>query len=64
MMVLSDKSFELFRKLTDKEKEELRPAFKVIAEDFRQIIEWYKNKKGTPNGTQSGNAEQDELCGA
>ncbi len=44
-MVLSGKSFDLFRKLTDEEKEELRPAFKVIAEDFRQIIEWYKKNK-------------------
>ncbi len=63
-MMLSGKSFELFRKLTDEEKEELRPHFKEIAKDLRLILEWYKNKKGVPNGTHSANAERDELCGA
>ncbi len=64
VMVLSGRSFELFRKLTDEEKEELRPHFKEIAKDLRLIIEWYKNNKGVSNGTHPGNAEQDELCGA
>ena len=64
MMVLSGRSFELFRKLTDQEKEELRPHFKEIAKDLRQIMEWYKNKKGVSNGTHSEHAKQDELCGA
>ncbi len=50
MMVLSGKSFELFRKLTDEEKEELKPHFKEIAKDLRLILNWYKNKEGASDG--------------
>lgn len=45
MMVLSDKSFDIFRKLTDEEKEELKPHFIEIAKELKQIVEWY-NKAG------------------
>ena len=46
MNVSSGKFFGLFRKLTDEEKQELKPHFKEIAKDFKLILDWYKNKKG------------------
>jgi len=42
MMVLSEKSFELFKELIPEQKEELRPHFKRIGTELRQILEWYK----------------------
>jgi hypothetical protein len=43
MMVLSEKSFEMFRKLSEKEKRELKPHFQRIGEELRQILEWYRD---------------------
>lgn len=41
-MALSNKSFKLFRKLSKKEKKDLKPFFVEIAEDLKFILEWYK----------------------
>jgi len=42
-MVLSTE--ELFRPLTEEEKEELKGPFKEIAKDLRELLDHYRRKK-------------------
>ena len=44
-MLTSSTQFDLFRPLTDEEKEELRPALKEIAKDLRELCDYFRNKK-------------------
>ncbi len=44
-MQTSSFQFDLFRPLTDEEKEELRPLFKEIAKDLRELRDHFRNKQ-------------------
>lgn len=43
MIILSDKSFELFKKLPSEYKKELEPVFKMVSLELKQILEWYRD---------------------